>query len=143
MQFFTTYLWLTQQTVLVLVAFWPITTLLLAFVAGAAIFTTGTEAVRPTTRRQLGSVLWCLALFLIPALVLAVGSACAHEAQSDARLGSSLIGLAFWLHVPVLAMPLWLLPGKRWLVIAVAALEIWVFVWAAFLSSMSVTGDWL
>lgn len=135
------FIWLTGQTISVLLYFWPVTLLL----GAAVVFTT----IRVTLRSMLfpKALAWSLLPSVVPVAILLWGVV--FERQGP----GVLVRLLSWEMAPILtliamsiavgAYATWKAMGCRWMVASTSAMFVWFSLAAGFLSGMSVTGDWL
>ena len=141
MEFIDHFLWLITMTWHTIWHFWPVTGVLILLLAAAVIgrFRPGHEH----PRAAVAVALWPVAL---PVLILACGTLFRHPpntADAAPRWPQSLIMILFFANIPFGILLAW---RKRKLVevaAAAALLATWFCFWAAFIATMSITGDWL
>ncbi len=140
MEFFQYTLWLTKMAMSMLTYFWPITLIVvLGFLIGLfqSIFISGWD--KP--RRLLA--LLPLALTL---LIFMWGTAMRHPIQSPDTAPAWTTHVVIALLVAQLFVSIWAvwaMKGYRLFALFAVTLGQWVGLCAAFVSTMSVTGDWL
>ena len=139
MVFLRSFLWLTKEAMAWPVGLWPITLALVVLVIVAMVFR---SPFRVTEYARWGAVV--LAPFLLTVVILLFGAVFRHDGLTDAPAwrGTVLV-LPLFAHFPACIILAYHLPKWRWFIYALSLLQAWVSLWAAFIASMSVTGDWL
>lgn len=136
------FLWLGEQTLSGVRYSWLVALAISAAFCAAAIVNNPYKK-KPVDSRTI--VLW--APILLPVAILAVGDIFRHDyTQNQAKPSEwpqyAVIGL-FLAHLPITGYFLYSLRGFRWFATTVSLVQIYLSYWAAFVASMSVTGDWL
>jgi hypothetical protein len=86
---------------------------------------------------------WVVSPVLITFMILLVGTLFEHVSGTP-LLWPQLLNTALgFLHVPLLGLLLWKLPGIRWFTAAVNLVIMWCSLWAWVVSTMSISGDWM
>ena len=84
---------------------------------------------------------------LLPVVILMVGGIYRHDyAQNPgtpSRWPQYVVISLFLVHLPIAGYFLYSMPRFRWFASSVSLAQIYLSYWAAFVASMSVTGDWL
>ena len=135
------FLWLGEQTFSGILYSWFALTLIAIFCV-VAIFNNPYKK-RPVSPHTI--LIW--APFLLSVTILAVGALFRHDyAQTPVKpsVWPQYTVLALFLaHLPVAGYFLYSMQKFRWFAASVSSLQIYLSFWAAFVATMSVTGDWL
>lgn len=132
--------WTAKQALNVVVGFWPITVVWLAVVLVAAIFAAQRH------RAALNRTIWALLPFAFSAAIILCGVVFNDPdgvRQLSSRAASGLVAALFFGQLAFSVFLVWRLPGIRMLASALAVGGVWLSFWGAFVSSMSMSGDWL
>jgi hypothetical protein len=132
---------LADQVSSALAYYWPVTLALLGLNMGVVMLTLRRRR-QPIEPR----LWWSLSPLCLSAVILLFGALFEESARATALDSSWPVRAVYALlfaHFPVAILLVSLLRGFRWLAAAVSALITWVSVWAAAVSVMSITGNWL
>ena len=133
------YLWLAKMVLEGLLFLWPITVTLLLFMSFTSYFR---FPFTPSNFRRKN--LFVFSPFLLSILLLLIGTlAAAVGPTADvSKSAEILIGILFWLHIPVSLIVVYNLKGYRWFAASVVLFAFWIGISCSFIAGMAVTDKW-
>jgi hypothetical protein len=135
------FFWLVNQGLSGIPYEWPVIVALVVVVASALFWT---FLLKKTPIKP--SLLWLIAPIFITILIFTLGTIFKNSGLSSSTelVWPVYFVYGFFLaHIPIAVILMFRFRNYKFLALAVSALITWISLWAAFVSVMSITGDWL
>jgi hypothetical protein len=132
--------WTAKQALSVVVGFWPVTVVWLAVVVGTAIFAAQWH------RAALTRAIWALLPFAFSAAIIFCGVVFNNPGglrQLSSTAASALLAVLLVGQLALSVFLVWRLSGIRIVASVLSVGGVWLSFWGAFVSTMSMSGEWL
>jgi ABC-type sugar transport system permease subunit len=93
-------------------------------------------------RKGQSAHVWIFTPFLITAIILALGTIRRYDGDKPI-IDASFPSILLLVHIPVAGILIYWLKDFRWFTAALTLFQVWLSLVAAFISLMSISGDWL